>query len=127
MVSDMGSPAYKLTPNETNPVTGAQVPLYGWRFVGADSLKVFGSFNYLHAAGWDYQLGKNPADRRYQQLSLTKQLGDGQTPVQIVIKYGDYYAFEGTVMKKIASEDADANYTVENYTMPDIPPELLVV
>lgn len=113
----------KLTSNQPDPITGLSMVVMAWHFTAATAMDVFTSFAYLDAADWDYQLTKNPNNRKLQRLTLTKNAGmtGGTTPIFYNVDDTQWFGFENTASTRIVlleEADVNANWTVENYIPP---------
>jgi hypothetical protein len=120
---------YKLTPNQVDPLTGLQNSLVAWHFIAQDALDVFASLPWFKQyTTWDYHLSADLNNDALQQISFTGSMGNvdnGGGTVGVIVSFlakdTDYIAFDGIDLQVIKQVDAQANYTIEQYTLPPPP------
>ena len=108
---------YKLTPSTQNPVTGFITPIIGWHFSSSTPLDVFEGARVIQRAGWTWDIHPDPEDEGLQRLSITPKVSRPNT-VPLQVRNTQWFGLDGKEIVILDAADVDANYTVEEFTLP---------
>ena len=118
-------PTYLLTPNAADPHTGLTNSYVGWHFVSAEMGDCLNAANWLqNYQGWSYHLSADPANTQLQRLSLTKTLGNVDSPMMVTNMVTDtqWFVFDMGYVTVLNDNTVQSDYTVTIYTLPTPPP-----
>lgn len=107
----------KLTPNNTDLLTGFANPVIGWHFTADTALDVFEGARTIQWAGWTWDIHPSPDNPGYQRMTITP-VDQQPNTVPIFVDNGQWFCLDGKFIVILDGADVAAHYTVEPYTLP---------